>query len=183
MRLRLHNFLIFFLILCGQAILAQKAAKYQVVQTAVNDTLYLNFQIQRTSNPIFNLGGYNIVFTIDTTVVDTANAKLFAQGVYGVKATEYTPVKFLHLSGTTYQLTLYKQPVGITTSIVPDAFVSVGKVGFKIKRCGLSNISFPTIPATTIAAWENNNVDPVNIRVIIPTNTCDWPLNGASSKV
>ncbi|MBC7388322.1 MAG: hypothetical protein H7329_03850, partial [Opitutaceae bacterium] len=171
MRLRLQSFLLFFLVLCGQAILAQKAAKYQVVQTAVNDTLYLDFQIQRTSNPVFNLGGYNLVFKIDTTVVDTVNAKLFAQGIYGVKTAEYIPVQFLHLSGTTYQLTLYKKPAGTTTSIVPDAFVSVGKVGFKIKRCGLSNISFPIVPATTISAWENNNVALVNETAVNPASS------------
>jgi hypothetical protein len=169
-----YTFLIFIFTLVSGAF-AQEKADFRVLQSQSNDTLYLKFELKRTSATPLLLGGYNLVFKIDPAVVDTNNFALADQGVFGLSTINYTATQLLKLNSGVFQIALSKKfPIAGAGLLLLDDFQNVGIAAFKIKKCGASGLSFPSNPSSSIIDWALNDV--------LVTSISISPLN-LSSKV
>lgn len=156
-----YIFLVFFLVLGVQAFGQTQNADIQVVQSqpAGKDSLYLDFKIKRTSASPYLLGGYNIVFEIDITKVDTSSYRVVNQGAFGATI-NYNNATVRHLLPNVYQLTLVRRFPGVGGSVVLDSYQDAGRVAFKISSCGSSVVSLRLAsPTSAMATWLAQDVD------------------------
>ena len=156
------TFLLLSLTVFTQAFAQPKTGDILVTQSQPKgtDSLYIDFQIKRTSAASFLLGGYNIVFDIDTSVIDTSSHKIINQGSFGNIANNYYPLFLHHVLPATYQLILARMYPGTTGQVFNNTYQSAGRVGFKIKKCGATLLTLrPLAPTSAMVSWIGENVD------------------------
>lgn len=153
-------FFLFFIVFGCQQVFGQLRAEYSVSQSQSNDTLYLNFEIRRTSSGSYNLGGYNIVFNIDPTVLDTNSVKIVSEGDFGSVSGNYYPLELRHIRPSIYSLNLIPLLSGTGRALPNAAPAKAGRVAFVTRGCGSSGIAWRTTqPLSAIISWDGDPVD------------------------